>query len=168
MGIDDDGLPYELPVRPTVAAVGAPTAPRVPPLRPPSGEDPPASVTMGNGDEIDLQPLAQEICRRYREEFPDERVRYGDAGQAWCLHDNLYLLSWAFDDAMGYLVMKTEVAWLAGVLEARDFPLERLARNLVIAADVLSTELPASSAGKVSKVLVRSATFVSTHGTFLG
>lgn len=32
--------------------------------------------------------MAQEICRRYHNEFTDENERYGPAGRAWCLHDN--------------------------------------------------------------------------------
>jgi hypothetical protein len=40
-------------------------------------------------------------------------------------------------EANGHDGFERQLAWLAGVLEARDFPLERLARNLEIAAAVV-------------------------------
>ena len=106
--------------------------------RPPSGAPPPTSVRVADA-EIALRPLADEVCRRYRDEHPDERRRYGEAGHAWCVHDTLYVLAWAADDlgpARGQLI--GNVSWLARVLEARRFPVERLARNLQIAADVVA------------------------------
>jgi hypothetical protein len=103
--------------------------------RAPSGAAPPESAELA-GVTIELVPLAEEICRRYRAEFPDERERYGDAGMAWCLHDNQHILNWAVGARNGYVDMEDQLAWLARVLEARDFPLERLARNLEIASDV--------------------------------
>jgi methanogenic corrinoid protein MtbC1 len=107
-------------------------------LRPPSGAPPPTTARVSDG-EVQLEPLAREVCRRYRAEHPDERRRYGAAGEAWCVHDTLYLLAWAADDlgpAGGQLI--GNVTWLARVLEARRFPVERLARNLQIAADVIA------------------------------
>ncbi len=136
-------------------------------LQPPSGERAPESVTTSSGETIALLALAHEICRRYVEEFPDEQARYGDAGQAWCLHDKLYVLSWAVDDADGALDMQSEVAWLARVLEARDFPLERLARSLDIAADVVRDQMMSGSAGKIATVLTRAASYVRSRDTFL-
>jgi hypothetical protein len=125
------------------------------------------SVTTSSHETIALLPLAQEICRRYLLEFPDESERYGQAGQAWCLHDNLYLLAWAVDDADGALVMQTEVAWLARVLEARAFPLERLVRNLEIAAVVTRDQLRSTSSEKIARCLMQSAAYVSSRGTFI-
>ena len=40
---------------------------------------------------------------RYRAEFPDEEERYGDAGNAWCVHDNQHILNWAYQDAPGFV-----------------------------------------------------------------
>lgn len=137
------------------------------PLEPPSGEPPPESAVLPEGGEVDLLPLAHEICRRYRDAFPDEQQRYGDAGHAWCVHDNQYQLFWAFEAASGYLDMTTEVAWLARVLESRDFPLVRLARNLEIAADVLQERLPPASGPAVIKEVAAAAVFVRSHATFL-
>jgi hypothetical protein len=110
--------------------------------RPPSGSPPPErAVLMGADAPIELVPLAEEICRRYRAEFPDEDERYGDAGMAWCVHDNQHILNWAVGARNGYVDLNKELSWLAGVLAARDFPVERLARNLEIAAAV-TAELP--------------------------
>ena len=108
-----------------------------PRLAPPSGSAAPIEAATPDGGPIDLRELAKEVCRRYREEFPDEQQRYGDAGQAWCLHDNQYLLHWALLDARGTTDLAAQVSWLARVLAARDFPLDRLARDLELCADVL-------------------------------
>lgn len=105
---------------------------------PPSGASPPTQARTASGGAIELTPLAQDICRRYDLEFPDERERYGPAGRAWCLHDNLYLLAWAIQDARdGTVKLEEQVAWLADVLDSRGFPVPRLARDLEIAAAVV-------------------------------
>jgi hypothetical protein len=104
---------------------------------PPSGAPAPVTAELRDGDVLDLRSLAQEICHRYRDEFPDEEARYGDAGMAWCVHDNQHLLNWAVTESNGYGGFERQLMWLADVLEARDFPLERLARDLDIAAGVL-------------------------------
>jgi hypothetical protein len=57
-------------------------------IEPPSGAPPPVTAELRDGETLDLRGLAQEICSRYRAEFPDEQDRYGDAGMAWCVHDN--------------------------------------------------------------------------------
>ena len=134
----------------------------------PGGEPPPASVTLDAGDPIDLPPLAEEICRRYQLEFPDEQTRYGDTGMAWCVHDNQYLLCWGAEAADGYLDMSQQVAWLASVLEARDFPLDRLARDLEIGADVVRDRLTPDVAGPLADVLTEAAGYVRSRQTFLG
>ena len=89
------------------------------------------------GEEIDLVGPAREVCRRYRLEFPDEQGRYGEAGVAWCVHDNQHILSWAVMAVEYGLGMERQLEWLAGVLGSRDFPLERLVRDLEIAAEVV-------------------------------
>ena len=107
-------------------------------LRPPSGHPPPRHAELPGGGTLDLERLAIEICRRYRAEYPDEQGRYGEVGAAWCVHDNQHLLNWAFLEARGYGDMLADVSWLAGVLEARGFPLDRLARDLELCADVVA------------------------------
>lgn len=123
---------------------------------------------MDAGERIDLTSLAEEICRRYQREFPDEQERYGDAGGAWCMHDNQYLLCWGAEAADGYLDMWQQVGWLASVLEARDYPLDRLARDLEIGADVVREELAPTVAEPLADVLVGAAGYVRSRETFLG
>jgi hypothetical protein len=135
-------------------------------LEPPGGDDAPTTGWLGER-ELDLTLLAREICRRYREEFPDEEARYGVAGYEWCVHDNQYLLCWATEDVNGHVELMKEVAWLAGVLEARHFPLERLARNLDIAADEVLNLVRRSEADRLASVLRDAATFVRSQETFL-
>jgi hypothetical protein len=118
---------------------------------------------------VALLPLAEEICRRYRAEFPDERERYGEAGIAWCVHDNQHLLSWGAAEVDGLYTMDRQVTWLADVLEARDFPVDRLARNLDIAAAVAGESVPGEHGARLAAVLIDAAAFVrarvsaSTH-----
>ena len=131
--------------------------------RPPGGVPPPTTAVLVAGEEpIDLLALAQEICRRYRAEFPDEHERYGEAGMAWCVHDNQHILGWAVGAHNGYVDLERELTWLARVLEARDFPLERLARNLEIAAEV--TREPVAA---IADALAEGAGFVRSRESFL-
>ena len=109
--------------------------------RPSGGTAPPATAELPGGEIIDLAPLAREISGRLRAEFPDEEERYGSAGFEWCVHDNQWLLGWAVEDiAIGGGHFARNVRWLAGLLRARGYPLERLARNLEIAADLVGAE----------------------------
>ena len=95
------------------------------------------------GETIDLVALAIEVCNRYRQEFPDEQQRYGEAGEAWCRHDNQHLVNWALLDIKHSLgILDKNVAWLGRILAARGFPLERLRRDLEIAAEVCGERLP--------------------------
>lgn len=127
----------------------------------------PASAWLDEGEELELFPLAQEICRRYRHEFPDEPERYGAAVDAWCVHDTQHLMNWGAEAVGGYVDMEREIGWLASVLEARGFPIERLARNLDIAADVVLETVRGGFAPKLATVLAECASFVRSHGTFL-
>jgi hypothetical protein len=131
-----------------------------PRLAPPNPNTAPLEVLAPDHAIVDVRELAKEVCRRYRAEFGDEDERYGDAGQAWCVHDNRYLLHWALLDARGTTSLRDQVAWLAGVLDARDFPLDRLARDLELCADVVA-ETGASWAGDVARRL-RAATSAAT------
>jgi len=128
---------------------------------------PPATVRLPGGGEADLVELAREVCRRYDAEFPDERERYGRAGRQWCVHDNQHLLNWAVLDVRRDVVLDEQVAWLAKVLEAREFPLERLARDLELAADVARERLAGDGAA-VAAALQRAGAMVRERGTFLG
>jgi hypothetical protein len=137
-------------------------------LEPPGGDAPPTSALLEEADqELELVPLAEEICRRYRQEFPDEQGRYGDAANAWCVHDLQCLLYWAAEDVNGYLDIRGEVAWLASVLEAREFPLERLARGLDIAAEVVAERVDKTFSAQLAETLSGAAAFVQSRPTFL-
>jgi hypothetical protein len=124
---------------------------------------PTEAVMVGEHVPVELLPLAREICRRYREEFPDEQGRYGDAGVAWCVHDNQHILNWAIGARNGRVDLERELAWLARVLEARDFPLDRLVRNLEIGAEVVRERYEA-----LAEELAAGAAFVRARETFLG
>ncbi len=104
----------------------------------PSGHPPPRVAELPGGVILDVQALATEVARRYLARYPDERARYGDAGADWCVHDNQHLLNWAALEVSGFGDMDDDVRWLAGVLGSRGFPLDRLADDLEIAADVAS------------------------------
>jgi hypothetical protein len=132
---------------------------------PPSGQPPPSGVTLADGARLALEPLAREVCARYAAEFPDEEQRYGDAGRQWCVHDNQYLLEWAVLARAGYVNLDEQVAWLARVLEARAFPLDRLARDLDIAADVLRARAPIAE--DAARGLEAAAAMVRARPTFL-
>ncbi len=111
--------------------MSSPTKPLLPPA---GGTPPPDAATLPDGTVLFLAPLAHETCRRYRAEFPDEEERYGDSGFAWCVHDTQYLLSWAAAELTVGGVFEPQLRWLTGVLAARDFPLDRLERDLELAA----------------------------------
>ena len=70
------------------------------------------------------------------------------------------LLNWATESVSGEVDFRQEVAWLATVLEARDFPTDRLARNLDIGADVVSGEVGGPGGRKLAAVLTATAGFV--------
>jgi len=79
---------------------------------------------------------AAEACRRYAAEFPDEEARYGDAWMPWCRHDAAYVLEWAAQDLAGLQDLDAQLGWLYGVLDARGFPVERMARHVALCGDV--------------------------------
>jgi hypothetical protein len=132
---------------------------------PPSGQPPPREAVLADGTAVDLEALAREICERYRAEYGDEDARYGDAGILWCRHDNQHLLNWAVLHTRAFVVLDEQVAWLAKVLEARDFPLDRLARDLDIAAGVVAARV--DGAGQVAAALSGAAAMVRARPTFL-
>jgi hypothetical protein len=90
---------------------------------------------------LDLRAMAERVTERYGHEFPDEDERYEPkVWRAWCRHDTQYLLQWAVLDAEGATSLARQVDWLAGVLDARGFPLDRLARTLELAGDEAERE----------------------------
>lgn len=138
--VDVDRPAYGAGAAPRGAARGAlvTLVPRT--TEPPRGHPAPETARLA-GRAIDLRILAGEVCRLYTEEYPDEAERYGAAGVAWCRHDNQHIFNWTIEAVEYGSDLDGQLRWLAGVLASRDFPIERLQRNLEIAADVASAEL---------------------------
>jgi len=126
---------------------------------------PPEHVTGPHGRPIDLAAIARKTCVAYDREFPDERERYGPAGAAWCRHDSQHLLNWAVLSLTQDLDYDRELAWLARILEARDFPLSRLARCLELLAQTTRQRVP--DVPQVADRIQHGAEFIASHGSFL-
>ena len=134
-------------------------------VAPPTGMPPPETVTSPHGEELDLLAIAHDTCASYGSEFPDERERYGPAGADWCRHDCQHLLNWAVLSLTAALDFEAQLAWLARVLEARDFPLSRLARCLELLAQAVRDSVPDEP--EVAVRLDAGAAFVSSRASFL-
>lgn len=65
----------------------------------------------------------------------------------------------------GLIEMDPEVAWLASVLEARNFPVDRLARNLDIAAEVIREHVAGDDGERLAAVLRHAAASVRSRNT---
>lgn len=126
---------------------------------------PPVEATTPDGAQLDLRALAQAACRAYQAEYPDEQQRYGSAGLLWCVHDNQHLLNWAALSLAKWVDFEEKLAWLARVLEARTFPLPRLARNLELLSATVRDVHPEQV--ELTEVLRNGAVFVGAHGSFL-
>ena len=111
-----------------------------PPVPPPSGSPAPTSTTLA-GQTIALTPIAEAVADRYFNEFPQDLERYGRAARAWEIHDTAHCLQWAVLDIQRLADLQHEIEWLTKVLHARGFPLEHLARNLELAADITDERL---------------------------
>ena len=135
-------------------------------LSPPSGMAPPLRSELPDGASVDLLALARTVAEAYRDEFPDEDERYGPAGFDWCVHDNQHILNWAVRAAGGHVDLAAQLTWLARVLEARDYPIDRLARDLELAAGVLTAAHGDAAAG-AAELLRREAERIRATPTFL-
>lgn len=138
-------------------------------MKRPSGASAPSSAVTASGT-VDLRRLAQAICDEFYRRFPDELERSGEAGAEWCRHDNQYLLAWAIQEARdGTVSLVEQVEWLAALLDRRGFPLERLAVNLAIAADLTRSEASLGAlAGATAALLAGSAAAVDAVATAAG
>jgi hypothetical protein len=86
----------------------------------PSGAAPPEEAGG-----LELRPLADAVVERYAPGVPRRgRALRAEVWRAWCRHDTQYLMQWAVLDTKGLTKLAEQVAWLARVLAARDFPLE--------------------------------------------
>ena len=131
---------------------------------PPGGWPPPATARLA-GTALALEPLAVAVADRYFERYPEDLERYGDVARAWEVHDTKHLLNWAVGDVEGHVDLERQVSWLAGVLEARSFPLEHLAGNLDLAAGVVEAEV--EGGGAVAQRLREAAARVRGTQSFL-
>ncbi len=118
---------------------------------------------MPDGTRLKLAALAGEICHRYSKEFPDEAGRYGEAGPAWCRHDNQHILNWAILDLRGLVDFDKELTWLSGVLEAREFPTERLARDLELASVVVGERVSSEDSDALAERLAAGASLIRSE-----
>ena len=137
-------------------------------IEPPSGTAPPtAAPSPSGGPDLDLHALAAATCERYYAEYADEDAVYGEVGRLWCQHDLQHLLNWAALDVAGHVTLDDQVAWLARILEARRFPILRLARSLELAATVVRTDLD-TGAEPIAQRLDGAGTMIRERGSFLG
>jgi hypothetical protein len=125
--------------------------------RPPRGGSAAPDTVRLDGEPCFLAPLAHEVARRHWDEFPDEAERYGPAGLEWCAHDMQWILWWAWLDAEdGLGILRRQLDWLVGLLAARDYPIERVARSLELGAEVV-TEAHPRTGEPVAAALKRAA-----------
>ncbi len=132
-------------------------------LEPPSGASSPISFELADGTKIDLGALARRLTEQYYEIYPDDRERYGVAGQAWCEHDTRYLLAWALEDARAGIVNCVEqVQWLGRVLAARSYPLDRLARHIQLTAAALRSPELGETGARAAERMSEAASALDT------
>ena len=122
---------------------------------------PPPRAILPDGQVLDLHALAAEISAEHLTRHPDDLARYGEAGRAWCVHDNQHLLNWAVLDVCGGLDFGPQVAWLSGVLGSRGYPLASLADDLRVAAETVRRRVAGDHAGQLSEVLESGIDFIA-------
>ena len=125
----------------------------------------PSTAVTPAGRELDLAELAHLTCTVYDAEFPDERERYGPVGFDWCVHDNRHLLNWAVLSLTTPLDFEAQLAWLGRVLESRDFPISRLARDLELLVETVEVTHPDEP--ELIERLRHGAAYVAAQSTFL-
>jgi hypothetical protein len=131
----------------------------------PSGWPPPVSSCTPDGREIDLVRVARRACVGFVAEFPDYATQYGPAGMPWCVHDTQHILNWAVLSLGGSVEFEHELAWLARVLEAREFSLARLVRGVELLAGAVREDYPDLS--EVAERVDSGAAFLASRQTFL-
>ena len=116
--------------------------------------------TTDAGFPSELLPLAERVCAAYYAEFPDTDDQYGARGRAYCAHDNAYLAAWVLQgiELGSPATLERNVRWLADLLAARGFPLDRYARNLELVATAIV------EGGLAPAEAVREITAPALHG----
>jgi len=116
-------------------------------IDPPSGELPPATVALDDGRELPLAATAAAASDRHLATHAEELARYGPYARDWCVHDLQWVLLWAVLDADGQGVdFAAQLAWLARVLDARNYPLASLADALETLAEEAEPLSPGAAA----------------------
>lgn len=101
---------------------------------------PPATAQASEGMTVELAPLAQEVCDRHLQRHPEDVERYGfELASQWCIHDQQHILAWAIEDRD----LTGQVHWLAGVLDARGYPVANLVDSVLQGAKILGARLSA-------------------------
>lgn len=106
------------------------------PTQPPGGMPPPTSAALPDGTEADLHALAVRVTEVHLQRHPEDTERYGDLAWEWCVHDAQHLMAWGIEDTD----FAGQLAWLAGVLDARGYPLANLYDCVLTCARVLRQE----------------------------
>lgn len=105
--------------------------------------------TSDSGFPSHMLDLAESVCAEYYRLYPDTDERYGGRGRAYCAHDNAYLAAWIVSavELDSPASLARDVRWLADLLAARDFPMDRFVRNLrLVAAAVVADGLAPAAA----------------------
>lgn len=86
--------------------------------------------------------LAESVCAEYYALYPDTDERYGGRGRAYCAHDNAYLAAWITRavELGSPATLARDVQWLADLLAARGFPMDRFVQNLELVAAKVSAQ----------------------------
>lgn len=102
----------------------------------------PPATARRDGRAFDLEGPAAAASDRHLAAFPDELDRYEpEVARAWCRHDLQHVLHWAIADVdRADEDLLAQVAWLVGVLHARDYPVERLDPAFRTLADVVEEQ----------------------------
>lgn len=105
---------------------------------------PPTHATL-DGEIIDFAPIIEVVAHRYFGGGHPHGAVPEHLARRWHAHDTAYLLQWAIDDVAGYGSLERELHWLTDVLAHRNFPLDGVAANLDIIADVVAIDVRRTS-----------------------
>ena len=104
----------------------------------PGGMPPPTEVELPDGTVVNIRSLAERVSEIHLRRHPEDVERYGaELAHDWCVHDHQHILAWAMAD----LELERQVLWLAGVLDARGYPVPNLTDSLLTAAGVIDEDI---------------------------
>lgn len=124
----------------------------------PGGMRPPTEIELPDGGTLALVPLAEHVAERHLRRHPEDVERYGfELAREWCVHDHQHILAWAAAD----LDLEGQVGWLAGVLDARGYPVANLADSLITAAGVVTDDVGGLTGDEIAARLRAAAATIS-------